>query len=260
MPKRLSFIACGFMAIAALIWSPTPLYGQATTVGAAGPTFDVISIRNSDPRVTTFSIRPDPDRFQMNGGRLSFLVEQAYGLNDYQIVGLPPWARTLRLDVLAKADPPRTDGYSSWEEKQRVKEERLQALLRERFGLQAHFVSTSIKGYALIAPSASRIKLKPTTADTGSSVSPRAITCSDTPMEGLAEMLSEYTGLPIEDRTGLTGGYAFHLTWSGMEGDPASDSPGLFTALHEQLGLKLVPAKTTVQILHIDHVDSPTPN
>jgi bla regulator protein blaR1 len=66
-------------------------------------------------------------------------------------------------------------------------------------------------------------------------------------------------GHPVVDQTGLKGRYDFTLKWA-QEGGGDSQEPGLFTAIQEQLGLKLVPAKAPVEVIVVDHVEKPSEN
>jgi len=79
-------------------------------------------------------------------------------------------------------------------------------------------------------------------------------------MELLAHFLSNVTSSVVNDKTGLTGGYNFHLKWSSDETAATDDAPSIFTAIQEQLGLKLQPAKGPVEVLVIDSVEHPTEN
>jgi uncharacterized protein (TIGR03435 family) len=74
-------------------------------------------------------------------------------------------------------------------------------------------------------------------------------------MGDFVEILSRYTDRPMVDRTGLTDRFAFDLSWDAING-----APSIFTAIQEQLGLKLTPARAPVDILVIDHVERPTPD
>ena len=199
----------------------------------------------------------------MRGARISYLIEEAYDIDEFQIVGLPEWARSMRFDILAQTDSLLTAkerAQLSWQDLKALKETRLQSLLSERLGFQAHLQSIQAKGYALVAPYQHKIKLKPAGEDTGSFIGSSAFTCSNTSMGGLAQMLAERTGLPIEDKTGLKGGYAFKLKWSPEDDTASPETPGLFTAIQDQLGLKLVPAKTRTTELHIDRIQAPDAN
>jgi uncharacterized protein (TIGR03435 family) len=80
-------------------------------------------------------------------------------------------------------------------------------------------------------------------------------------MSTLASLVSSEAGRPVFERTGLTGGYDFDLKWTpGLAADPAGTSVSIFTALQEQLGLKLESATAPLDVLVVDHVERPTAN
>jgi uncharacterized protein (TIGR03435 family) len=80
-------------------------------------------------------------------------------------------------------------------------------------------------------------------------------------LTSIAEELSKIAGRVVVDKTGLTGRYDFKLLWTADDASAADgDPPTLFTAIQEQLGLKLESAKEPVPVLVIDHVDQPSPN
>ena len=81
-----------------------------------------------------------------------------------------------------------------------------------------------------------------------------------TTVEEFAGMLSGLVGRMVVNKTGVTGKYDFSLSWSPAEQPTADSGPSIFTALQEQLGLKLVPAKGPVDVLVVDHVEQPSPN
>jgi len=91
------------------------------------------------------------------------------------------------------------------------------------------------------------------------------IDCANMPIDLLLQFLSNQTGRKIVDKVGLTGKYSFTLNWKPAMGqaqaDDATDSmPDLFTAIQEQLGLKLEPTKGPVDVLVIDHLERPAEN
>jgi uncharacterized protein (TIGR03435 family) len=80
------------------------------------------------------------------------------------------------------------------------------------------------------------------------------------PMELLAHFLSNVTSSVVDDKTALTGRYNFHLKWSPDGAAATDDAPSIFTAVQEQLGLKLQPTKGPVEVLIVDHVELPSEN
>jgi len=93
----------------------------------------------------------------------------------------------------------------------------------------------------------------------------RKIECGGMPIELLLQFLSNETGRTVVDKTGLTGKYNFTLSWrpameKGAADDATDSTPDLFTAIQEQLGLKLEPTKGPVDVLVIDHMERPAEN
>ncbi len=142
----------------------------------------------------------------------------------------------------------------------------LQALLAERFKLTLHRETKELPMYVLVVAK-NGPKFKTTESETGiSSNSSRThwhVTAKGT-MRRFAEFLSEEAGRPVVDQTGLSGSYELTLDWTPDDAPAANDSaagPSLFTALQEQLGLKLDATKGPVEILVIDRANrTPTEN
>jgi uncharacterized protein (TIGR03435 family) len=142
----------------------------------------------------------------------------------------------------------------------------LRSLMEDRFQLKLHREVREMPVYALvIAKSGSKLQ---TTADgvcsARNNLGPAhgIANCNPTTSTAqLAEMLRAQTDRPVLDRTGLTGQYAFRLRWSA-DGDPVEPNapPSFFTAVQEQLGLRLEPLKAAVEVLVIDHAERPSEN
>ena len=104
-------------------------------------------------------------------------------------------------------------------------------------------------------------KLDASTANTGSITRGGQFVCSHSSMDDLASLLSSAMDRMVIDQTKLTGSYKFTLRWNPDESlNQNPDLPSIFTAIQEQLGLKLVPTKGPVEMLIIDHVESPSQN
>jgi uncharacterized protein (TIGR03435 family) len=197
--------------------------------------------------------------------------------------GLPGWVRTQRYDVTVKVPA----GTSP-----RQVSEMWRNLFAERTKMAAHLEPRDVPSYALVAARPDRQlgpQLRPATidceeagsqtvrsrdsdlfADAGKhcdilSGSGRMVSGS-APLDQLASMLRGWAGRPVTNGTGLEGRYAIDLRFSTQPpaggGTPGGvpDAPEIFTAVQEQLGLKLQPSTTTVQILVIDHIEPPTEN
>jgi uncharacterized protein (TIGR03435 family) len=247
---------------------------SAAGSGASGKRleFEVASIHPSDPLNDKQSIRVSP------GGRLSAtitvaaLIELAYGVRDFQIVGAPKWAATAKYDINAKSDdiddPSKLsaideDGFN---ERQM---QRLQSLLIDRFGLKVHRGSKRMPVYALVVAKGGAKLGRPKVGERHRlySQAPGKLACFGASMPEFADELAD---LGVErivvDKTGLTDRYDFNLRWTPEEARASEASategsaPSLFTALEEQLGLKLDPQKGPAEVLFIDHVEKPTVN
>jgi uncharacterized protein (TIGR03435 family) len=167
----------------------------------------------------------------------------------------------------------------------------MRALLADRFKLQLHRDTKQVDVYALVLvkPGAVGPALKPSTQDCAAQAEasrrnngvlpPGASFCGFSggsgrikfgglPSSQIAAALNNYAGRTVVDRTGLTGSWEFELTFApeggpgppGVDPPAPSDAPSLFTALEEQLGLKLESVKGPVEVLVIDHVEKPTPD
>jgi uncharacterized protein (TIGR03435 family) len=224
-------------------------------------TFDVISIKPSDPNNRSIVIKPEPNSFTMTGASLKFLVQYAYDLHGFQIEGAPAWMASARFDILAKADPPSTPAQSQdWEAGQKLLRARLQTLLADRFKLSAHKGTMEMPVYGLVVAKGGP-RLQAPTNNTGFTTGRGQFVCSDSSMDDLASLLSGVMDRMVLDQTKLTGTYKFTLKWTPDESPESNpDLPGLFTSIQEQLGLKLVPTKGPVEMLIIDHVEKPSEN
>ena len=256
---------CGIVISCATLSAQTvqaPLTASTSTPAA----FDVVSVKPSDPKVLTIQIRPGKDSFTMTGASLRFIIQNAYDLQGFQIESAPAWINSARFDIFAKMDAPSTEFPSAgarsqeWDAEQKLIEVRLQSLLADRFKLRVHKGTKEMPVYDL-AVAKGGPKLEKSTENKGSRSGRGEFICSDSSMEDLASLLSSSLNRTVVDKTGLTDSYKFSLKWTPDDTPGTNaDLPGLFTALPEQLGLKLVPAKGPVEVLLIDHVEMPSQN
>jgi uncharacterized protein (TIGR03435 family) len=179
-----------------------------------------------------------------------------------QILEGPPWLASTRFDIQAKADIGDQTKSLTSEQDRDLKHRMVQALFADRFHLKVHQETRTLPAYDLILAKGGS-KLQPSqsngkTVGTGRShFDGQGLTTTI-----IAEELSQITGRIVVDKTDLTGRYDLKLQWT-PDGAPATtedSAPSLFTAIQEQLGLKLEPAKEPVPVLVIDHIDPPTPN
>jgi uncharacterized protein (TIGR03435 family) len=189
------------------------------------------------------------------------LITNAYGVRYDQISGGPPWAKSDHYDLNAKAE-----GEST------ITKDRLQEMLRTllagRFQLQIHREMKETPVYELVVGK-NGSKLKAAAPDTkggyvsrGSSTGQMRMEATKGTMEQLARQLSVTAGRPVIDKTGLAGYYAYTLDWmpANRPLEPDSDTPSMFTAVQEQLGLKLESAKAPIEMLIIDRAEKPSEN
>jgi uncharacterized protein (TIGR03435 family) len=130
----------------------------------------------------------------------------------------------------------------------------LQRLLAERFHLAVHRGTKEVSGYALIVAKGGP-KLKESKAQAGRSyILPESVVIDHATMDHFASVLARPAGRPVVDATGISGVFDINLKYA-REGDANSERPSLFTALQEQLGLKLEPRKVSQETIIVDHVD-----
>ncbi len=187
------------------------------------------------------------------------LIGDAYHHDRYQITGEQSWMNSERYDLQANA-PGET--APTQDDLRRM----FRALLADRFQLKVHMETKVLPTYALVVGK-NGPKLKESTADeyrqTGSGGRNARMTFTKATMEQLAGNLYYSVGRPVLDKTGLRGSYDFTLDWTpDYGGPPAADSNGvdIFTALQEQLGLKLEPQRAPIEMLVIDHAERPSAN
>jgi uncharacterized protein (TIGR03435 family) len=271
----LASLACGLLYAAE---------AQVNSVAAKLPTYDVASIKPSKPGDrSTLLFRPGG--FSASGITLQSMIQRAYGIEEAQIIGAPAWVHTQRFDIEAKADGVDTatlDGLSEDQSKLMF-----QIFLTDRFGLKFHRETKSLSVLELvIAKGGPRLKTaKP--GDTypdgiqGPDGNPAGhaglmrwgngrLTGQGITVASLVPPLTQQLGRIVVDKTGLEGQYDVELRWTpdntsspiGGQSGPVPDSPApsIFTAIQEQLGLKLESRKAPVDVLVVDHVEAAAAN
>ena len=240
------------------------LSAQAPPAALPAPLYDVASVRENKSTSHNGNYDATPDGFKITNLPIRFLIAIALNTREGLIFGLPPWTADGQYDISAKIDL--TDHKPLTEAQQKSM---LAAVLADRFHLKWHTELKQLPVYNLVIASGG-LKLKPyppgkPPANAGGVVGNAELNATYAQLPGLANMLSESLNRNVIDQTGVTGSYDVHLHWTpdraldSDNGKPSQDPP-LFTALQEQLGLKLVPTKGPVQTWVIDHVDHPTEN
>jgi uncharacterized protein (TIGR03435 family) len=226
---------------------------------AQGPKeFDAVSIKRNRTAAVASDTNTTPGRLSLVNVTLVSVIRRAFRVLDPQIVGAPDWLFSERYDILAVTG----DGTDLTDDRRQAY---LQALLADRCQFSFHRETRELRTYSL-APSKSGARL---VAHTGpGEYSMRVQPVDDGRlrlrstrgnMPRLAEILAGQVGDLVADRTGLAGEYDFTLEWVPNQNDSTA-GPSLFTALDEQLGLRLESAKSPVQAIVIDRIERPTEN
>ena len=216
-----------------------------------------------------------PDGYIVTNSALTAIIGQAYRTEHMQLSGSPSWLNNERYNVEAKMSPEVMDALQklSPSDQKLARQHMLQALARDYMKLSIHTESKQMQILELrVAKNGPKFKETAATSALagGVRVSGHMATFSASTIGPLASHLSLWIGRPLFDATGLTKRYDFTLTFSSdrlsNSSPPSDDSsppdapPSLLTAIQEQLGLKLVPAKGTMNVIVIDHVERPAMN
>ncbi len=233
-----------------------------TAVRAAAqdrPAFEVASVKPGDGSSSDFRIYPG-GRLRMTNLELDLIIREAYGIKRFQLTGGPAWIHTDRFSIDAKAsgEPTRAEVLAM-----------LQTLLAERFQLKVRretreenlFVLTVAKGGPKLSKSTandSYIRLYRNTPSDQEGVD-YTIGAQKATIAQLADSLAGmHLQRPVQDRTGIHGEYDFKLRYA--TNDNPETGPSLFTAIQEQLGLKLETTKGPVEILVVEKAEKPSGN
>ena len=228
-----------------------PVFSQAP---AQKPQFEVVSIKPSKADAGSPSgIDSRNGRIDARNVTLKRCIMGAYGVGPNQIIGGPDWLDTDRFEIIAKAEEP--VGVS-------VLNVMLQVLLADRFKLALHRETRPIDAYVLEVrndqPKLERGDGKDATTSNGRG----GIVATNATMDRFAEILSRQMDRPVINRTALEGLFNVTLKWTpdSTRRDDASEGPSVFTAIQEQLGLRLRAQKVPVEVLVIDSVQKPSEN
>lgn len=260
---RVARIVAGMLALGFALSSTPQEQTPETPSANSNPAYDVVSIKPS--KAGTVSMTEIlPNGFRETNMTLGELLRNAFGIfYDKQIIGMPPWTESESYDVEAKVDADTANRWQGLTALERRKEERpmMQALLIDRCKLKFHFVRKEMPVYDLvIAKGVLKMKEAPhdevetseIAGDDGVTLTGHALS-----IDNLIPTLSGTDGRLVVDKTGLGGKrFDFTLHWSPIAGS----GPSLFTALEEQLGLKMVPSKDIVSVLMIDQMERPSSN
>jgi uncharacterized protein (TIGR03435 family) len=238
----------------------------------AAPTplvFEAVSIKPIIGQWGGVGIRPSGSRVIIQANTIGNLISWAYGVKEFQVLGGPAWTGSegryegaIRYDIEAKAEGEATHTPAEFREMTK-------AMLADRFQLTMHHAQKMIPVYALLIDKGGP-KFKESGPD-----SPHGMNMHSAPegdgmeivfegreMSLLAGEFSNINGSdrPVFDETGLKGTYDFKLDWDIPRAGRESSLPTIFTAMRDQLGLRLEPKTEPVDVLVIDHVEKPSEN
>jgi len=225
-------------------------------IALAQPAFEAASIKPSAPDQPGSLMTGDRSRFVLQNYSLKHCIQDAYSVQENQILGGPKWLDGDHYDIegkLAAGTPP----------SQRLA--MLQTLLADRFHLELHRETRTVPGYAVVAARGGPKLSKPENPDAPSSWGSGSNMANgrNVNMAGFAQTLSRSLNRPVVDETSYRDQFDFLLHWSAdaapLSGD-AEPAPSLFAAIQEQLGLKLEARRLPVEVLVIDRAEKPTEN
>jgi uncharacterized protein (TIGR03435 family) len=260
----------GLSLIFALLWvNGATSFAVIAQEPTPSVSFEVVSVKPSSPDCQLVMIGPSPDGFHLHCLSLLQLVQYADGLNLFEeghVLGVPAWGSTEHFDLDApvqEADRARFAALPPLEKARLV-----QTALAERFALRTHEEQRDMPVYALVQ---GKPPLKLKTPDPSAAEKPtlrrvgrNRIDAYHCTMQQLLSFISPLRGRPIVDRTELSGKYDFSLDFTpetGSEPAPENDAaPSIFTAVQEQLGLRLVPDKAPQRVVVIDVANRPAAN
>jgi bla regulator protein blaR1 len=199
---------------------------------------------------------------------IAFAYNVPFGFERIRVVGGPDWLGSDDYEIQAKIEDSMYAAMQKMNSAQQREQVKLmeQSLLADRFKLKVHFETREMPGFALVIAK-SGPKLRPAKDGESSRLSVRQNEMTATAISIDQWIHSPFIGgRVVVDQTGLTGTYDFTLTWSeqsvasGAGQENGADAPSLFTAVQEQLGLKLVPTKVPVQVIIVDSIERPSAN
>jgi len=249
-------ILIGFVSV-----TPSHAQSAAQNAVAAAPVFEyeVATIKaykpgkDEGPGVMRVGISNAPDGFSASGATLQMLVQQAYGVQSFQIIGAPDWFNSDRFEIDAKMESSVADALKKMtnDDRTQMRQKMLQGLLADRFKLTIHRDTKELPGYTLtIGKNGSKLaEAKPIDAAAAStpaagrgglgrgglSVNAGAggvtVTANASPMTSLVRTISNFLSAPVIDKTGLTGNYDFAMTW--MPDNFGGGALGIATPSHD---------------------------
>jgi len=251
---------------------PTPPPRLPPMAADANPSFEVATIKPSQPDRPGKLFGVQGSHFRTINTTLADMIKFAYGVQDKQIIGAPSWVESDKFDIEAQPDAP---GAPNKDQVSMM----MQKLLTDRFQMKFHKDTKELPAYVLTAAKTGQKMTKSEVPDQlpglfFTNISPATLTVRNATMDDVCHLFqSAVLDRPVVDQTGITGKWNFLLKWTadesqfsgmGVKVPPPSDAadapPPLFTAIQEQIGLKLDAGKAQIPVLVIDKVEKPSAN
>lgn len=238
---------------------PEPPPSLPAMAADANPTFEVATIKPTSPEEHGPQFGVDPHRFSVTHASLNDLFDFAYGLEKRQILNAPDWVASESYDISAVPDGEGEPSIKQWRSM-------VAKLMADRFQLKFHYEKKELPVYLLtIAKGGPKLKRSDLDEPAGLGGGPGNLGATNATMADLSGLLSHgFLDRPVVDQTGLAGKFDLRLTWTPDEMQSTTQSadapPDLFTAIQEQLGLKLVSTKAPADVIVIDRVERPSAN
>jgi uncharacterized protein (TIGR03435 family) len=271
------------LALLTVVTLPAVIAGQPPVAAQKGerPRFDAASVKPNGSPQAGINNQFSPGRFVYVNTPLEVFIYNAYRFPSDRVVGIPDWARREKYDITATHSPE----YAAFSQEQLGM---LQRLLEERFALQTHRETRDMPVFELVRIRTDGLgpRLRPAdpacapggTADRaqcGTRINPGVIDGRFVNWRMVVDQLPGATGRAVIDNTGLTGMFEVRLEWNpdpavtkspeaAAAATAAAATPGervtIFTALQEQLGVRLQAARAPLEVLVIDRLERPTPD
>ena len=235
----------------------------------ADPAFEVASVKLSSPGGQGGGFRVQGRQFSATNMSVGNLIQFAYGIHPRQLVRAPDWIDKDRYDVLGKPD---VEGQPNNRQTQAL----IQKLLADRFSLKFHREKRELSVYEIVV---GKTGAKLTIAEGDPKADPFMFFYGPAKFNAKNATMADFAGFlqrgvvdrPVLDQTGLTGRYDFGLLWrpevplGGNGNNPPSPSdndglPDVYTAIQQQLGLRLEAIKKSTEVIVIDHLEKPSEN
>jgi uncharacterized protein (TIGR03435 family) len=277
-----------YLAALALVISAACLHPQSAPIVEEPNfkptlTFDIASIRQAPPPDASFHVTvsspPHSSRFEATNLPMKALLQIAYGF-EAPVTGAPDWVANTFYNIQARSDAEADARLAKLTDNEVRLEKRnaIRVLLAERLDLKTHLETRNTAIYNLVVVKGGvKMQLVPAPAPPANGEAPAPFPPADVqahgsqhglefigsnaPLRAITSALSSMVEAPVIDKTGLTGTYNYTLQfgreWSARDPD---SWPSIFTAVQEQLGLKLEAVHESVPNLVVDHIAKPTEN